>query len=122
MRLLANENVPAAAIALLREAGHNVAWIRMDAPGSTDAEVMARSAAEARVLLTLDKDFGELAFRRGALAPPGIILVRISPDTPEALGQALVAALGSRRDWAGHFSVLQSGRVRMTPLPRRPLG
>jgi predicted nuclease of predicted toxin-antitoxin system len=61
MRFLANENFPGAAIEALRAAGNDVAWIRVDAPGSSDPEVLARAAREERVLLTFDKDFGELA-------------------------------------------------------------
>jgi predicted nuclease of predicted toxin-antitoxin system len=61
MRFLANENVPRTAIEALRAAGNDVVWIRVDAPGSSDPEVLARAAREERILLTFDKDFGELA-------------------------------------------------------------
>ncbi len=49
----------------LRHDGHDVAWVRTDAPGSTDQQVLARAVAEDRILLTFDKDFGDLAFRAG---------------------------------------------------------
>jgi predicted nuclease of predicted toxin-antitoxin system len=61
MRFLANENFPGAAVAALEAAGHDVVWVRMTVPGATDPEVLARAAREERVLLTFDKDFGELA-------------------------------------------------------------
>ena len=59
MRFLADENFPGAAVAALRAAGHDVAWIGMEAPGGSDPEVLARAAREER-MLTFDKDFGEL--------------------------------------------------------------
>ena len=63
MRLLANENFPSDAVDALRERGHDVIWIRTDAPGSRDEDILARARRESRVLVTFDKDFGELAFR-----------------------------------------------------------
>lgn len=56
-RLLADENVPAPAVAALRQAGHDVAWLLEDAPGTPDSGVLARAQQEHRVLITFDKDF-----------------------------------------------------------------
>ena len=53
------------AISALVAAGHDVAWIRVDAPGSSDRQVLQRALDQGRVLTTFDKDFGELAFRAG---------------------------------------------------------
>jgi hypothetical protein len=64
MRILADENFPGDAVTALRERGHDVAWIRMDAPGSSDPAVVRRARDEGRLLVTFDKDFGELAFRQ----------------------------------------------------------
>jgi predicted nuclease of predicted toxin-antitoxin system len=82
MRLLANENFPASAVDALRARGHEVAWVRTDAPDSGDREVLARAAAEERLLITFDKDFGELAFRGGLPASSGIVLFRIRLAEP----------------------------------------
>ena len=62
-RFLADENFLGDAVTALREAGHDIAWIRTDAPGSTDRQVLTRAVAERRILLTFDKDFGDLAYR-----------------------------------------------------------
>ena len=117
MRILANENFPGDAIAALRQGGHDVAWIRTDAPGSSDRQVLARAETEDRVLITFDKDFGELAFRAKLPASAGIILFRISAPSSAHVARVAVAALGSRTDWRGHFAVIEDTRIRMTPLP-----
>lgn len=117
LRLLANENFPRAAVDALRERGHDVGWVRTDAPGSSDREVLRRAVAEIRVLITFDKDFGELAFREGLSAVSGVVLFRIAPQSPSHVAQRAVAVLESRDDWAGHFSVVEADRVRTTPLP-----
>lgn len=116
MRFLANENFPRVAVELLRAAGHDVAWVRIEAPGATDEQVLARSRGEGRVLITLDKDFGELVLRRGLAASQGVVLVRLPLASPDELAARAVAALAARHDWAGHFSVIEDERVRMRPL------
>jgi predicted nuclease of predicted toxin-antitoxin system len=119
MRLLANENVPAAAVDALRAAGHDVVWVRIDGPGSTDEAVLAQASREARTVLTFDKDFGELAFRARLPASAGVILVRLRASSPAGLATRLVHALQSRSDWAGQFAVVESDRIRLRLLPRR---
>src|SRR2546423_1557311 len=113
MRFLANENVPGSAVTALIEAGHDVAWVRTAAPGSKDEEVLAWAVREARVLLTFDQDFGELAWRARLPASCGIVLFRMPVPQPTDVGIMIVARLRERADWAGHFSVIQPGRIRM---------
>lgn len=117
MRLLANENVPLVAVTALRESGHDVVWIRVEAPGSGDREVLARAQAESRILITFDKDFGELAYRAGLPSACGVILFRIAKSSPEKIARVAVASLKSRADWAGHFAVIEEQRVRLRALP-----
>lgn len=116
MRFLANENFPHAAVTALLAAGHNVAWIRTAAPGIADSDVLAWAAKDERILLTFDKDFGELA--RRAMLPPacGVVLLRIPMPKPGAAGQRLALMIMQRDDWAGHFSVIEPGRIRMRSL------
>lgn len=120
MRILANENVPGPLMADLRERGHDVLWIRTEAPGSSDREVLARAQQEDRLLITFDKDFGELAFRFGLPASSGVVLFRISSPAPAHTARIALAALESRTDWTGHFAVVEDDRIRMTPLPEVP--
>ena len=116
MKLLANENFPSDAVEALRASGHDVLWVRTAFPGASDPRVLERASVEQRVLLTFDKDFGELAFRWGLPATSGIILFRMRLISPAHISRAAVSAIGSRKDWAGHFSVVEEGRVRMTAL------
>jgi predicted nuclease of predicted toxin-antitoxin system len=86
-------------------------------PGAADAEVLAWAARDGRILLTFDKDFGELAFRSGRLSTAGVVLCRFRMASPEQVAEHVVTALASRGDWTGHFSVIEQDRIRMTPLP-----
>lgn len=121
-RLLADENVPASAVDALRRAGHDVTWVHDDAPGTRDPAVLARAQSEARVLITFDKDFGELAFRAGAAALAGIVLFRIGAESPEAVARIAVSVFSMRSDWAGVFAVVEDERIRIRELPASAAG
>jgi len=101
MRFLANENFPGDAVAALRAAGHDVAWVRTDDPGGSDRDILAWAVREDRVLLTFDKDFGELAWGAGLPAACGVILFRLPMPRPAAAGQTLADIVMRRDDWAG---------------------
>lgn len=117
MLFLANENFPLDAVDSPRAAGHDVAWVRTDAPGSDDRQVLERAVTEHRILLTFDKDFGELAFRSGLPADCGIVLFRLPATTSADLAARVLTALHSREEWAGHFAVVEPGRIRVRALP-----
>ncbi len=114
---LANENVPLAAIQAIRLAGHDLASVSETAPGMSDQQVLARALAEGRVLLTFDKDFGELAFRLGQKSSCGVILLRPKLQTPDYISRFLVGVLGQAIAWENHFSVAEEGHLRVVPLP-----
>lgn len=117
MKLLANENIPYCAVEALRALEHDVAWILEDSPGIDDREVLRRAVREARILLTQDKDFGELAFAARLPADCGVMLVRLPAVPPAIFTRLLMSALQSRTEWEGCFSVIELDRIRITPLP-----
>ncbi|WP_457799057.1 DUF5615 family PIN-like protein [Methylocystis sp. S23] len=118
MRFLADENFPGEAVNALRTAGFDVLWICESTSGASDTRVLAMANAEERVLLTFDKDFGELAWRGGLSAACGVILFRLPIPPATSIGPALVARVRERDDWIGSFSVVEPGRVRMRRLAR----
>lgn len=64
MRLLADENLPLPSIRLLREAGYDIEAIAEFAAGAADWRVLAHAKADGQILVTFDRDFGELIYRR----------------------------------------------------------
>ncbi len=114
MNFVADESRAGPVIRALREAGHDVVAIVEDAKGATDEEVLTRALNEKRVLITEDRDFGELLYARGR-SSPGVILVRFHSRARRAKPETVVAAvtkLGSRvRD---AFTVVEPGRVRIS--------
>src|SRR5438552_684455 len=95
MRFLANENVPLASVRRLRQAGHDVAAASEDAPGADDADVLARASQQGRIVLTFDRDYGELVFRHALPAPLGIVYLRFRPATPQEPAEQVLHLLAS---------------------------
>jgi predicted nuclease of predicted toxin-antitoxin system len=116
VRWLIDECVDAALAVQLRESGHDVIYVSDVAPRATDAEVMSRANSENRLLLTEDKDFGDLVFRQ-ARPVPGIVLLRIDSARRSHKGARLLAAIGRFGDsLLGRYTVIEDARFRSRPL------
>jgi hypothetical protein len=80
MRFVADENFPRPALEALRNAGWEIFSVAEECPGIADEEVAGLYSEGQRILLTFDKDFGELIFRRGLSAGSGVVLFRLIPE------------------------------------------
>ncbi len=117
MQFLANENFPLKSVYDLRIAGHNVASVLEDTPGTKDREVLARATAEERTVLTFDRDYGELIYKLRLPAPAGVIYFRFDPIAPQEPAERLLELLKtSRFSLVGMFTVLERGRARQRTL------
>ena len=121
MRFLVNENVASTVIQELRQRGHDVLSAKESMRSEADDEVLARAQTEERIVVTHDKDFGELAFRSQLPASCGIILFRLAGSNPDSDNQRMLEVLESRTDWPGNLAVVTNDRIRMRPLLARPL-
>ena len=117
MNLILNENMPTSVVRVLRDHGHDVLAVKESMRGDNDSSILARAQSESRTVVTQDKDFGELAFRRGMPAQCGVILFRLSGYHPDTDNRRMLEVIESRADWAGQFAVATDDRVRMRPLP-----
>ncbi|MCX6363497.1 MAG: DUF5615 family PIN-like protein [Actinobacteria bacterium] len=115
MRLLADEGVDAAIVGRLRSHGHDVVYVAELSPGITDDAVLKLANADERILMTADKDFGELVFRLRRVAF-GVLLVRLSGLSSESKADAVARVVGEHGDeMARAFTVLSPGLVRIRP-------
>jgi predicted nuclease of predicted toxin-antitoxin system len=117
MLFLANENFPLSSIVRLRNAGHDVAAIIEDSPGVKDGEVLAKASQEQRILLTFDRDYGELIYKLKYPRPLGVIYFRFFPRTPVEPAELLLRLLLSEEiSLQEKFTVVEFGRIRQRPL------
>ncbi len=119
MKLLANENFPRAAVERLRARGWDVSYVVESAAGISDRAVMRLARREGRVVLTFDRDYGELIYKHRLPAPAGVVFLRLIPDAPEEPGEMVAALLDdARMVIAGRFTVVtREGPVRQRNLP-----
>jgi predicted nuclease of predicted toxin-antitoxin system len=82
MRIIADENISDLLVARLRSQGHQVTYIKETAQGSLDPMVLALATQEDALLITNDKDFGELVYHQQQ-AYSGVLLVRLGHLTVE---------------------------------------
>lgn len=103
-------------MAALRQAAYNTRFICEDCPGVADSVVLELAEQDDRVLLTEDKDFGDLVFR-AAQAAHGVMLIRLSELPPlEAAALVLEVVEAHRDELIGRFAVLNSRALRLREL------
>jgi predicted nuclease of predicted toxin-antitoxin system len=115
VKFLADENFPFPALSAFRNRGYDVSSVAEARAGSSDEAVAEICDREARILLTFDKDFGEMIFRRGMSAGSSVVLFRINPDSA-VLVDVLDSMINVGVLTAGVFCVVARDRVRVRPL------
>lgn len=119
MNLVADESVDRAVVERLRQEGHDVVSVAELSPSITDDAVLQQANDRGALLVTADKDFGELVFRLGRVHA-GVVLLRLA-GLPNATKADVVAEVFRDRaaDLPGAFSVVSPGvvRIRHTPGP-----
>ena len=113
VRLLADEGVDGAIVALLREDGHDVVYVAELAPGITDEAVLELANGDERVFVTADKDFGELVYRLRKVAN-GVLLVRLPGLGSARKANAVLESIREHgAEMAGAFTVVSPGLLRI---------
>jgi predicted nuclease of predicted toxin-antitoxin system len=117
MKFLADENCDFSVVRALRQAGHDVLAIAEEASAIEDSEVIKLSFSEKRILLTEDKDFGQLVHAYGQKAH-AVVLVRYPVSLRKSLPRDIVrlAKLHGRK-LTGCFVVVEPGRIRFSRPP-----
>lgn len=117
MRFLADESCDFAVVRALRNAGHDVVAVAEISPRAEDFDVLERALEGRRVLLTEDKDFGQLVYASAASAG-GVVLFRFPAGTRGSLPKAAVDLVRLKGEGLARlFAVVQPGRVRFGPPP-----
>jgi len=114
--LLADESVDRPIIERLRLDGYTVIYISELKRGIPDSEVLLLAKEKNALLLTIDKDFGELVFRR-KLISSGVLLIRLEGVPNKKKAEIVSSALDAHRtEMPGSFSVLTSRSIRIRKL------
>ena len=113
MKLLANENFPLTSVKILEESGYDITYIGTTFSGVSDSEVMQIAIDEMRTILTFDRDYGELIFRKGFKPEKGVIYLRWSDFKPDEPGNYLRDLfLAGEINFDGKLTVINENTVR----------
>jgi predicted nuclease of predicted toxin-antitoxin system len=118
LKLLLDTCLSARAKAELNGAGHDVVWAGDWPEDPGDETILARAYEERRILVTLDKDFGELVVLRGS---PHCGILRLVDFRASQQGAVCVRILQKHADEleAGAIITAEPGilRIRQPHLP-----
>ena len=123
MKFLVDNALSPVLASLLIEAGHDALHVRdLGLQHADDETIFERAAAEARVLVSADTDFGTLLAGRAASEPSVIQFRGQGSRRPVALAGAIVANLPqvSEAIGAGAIVTFEPTRVRIRALPIAP--
>ena len=116
MRFLFDQSTDRRLGPMLRQRGHDVLTVSVDYPRSLpDFQVLAIARQERRILVTQDRDFGELIFRYRR-AHAGVIFLRFPPMELNAKLARLLHVINNYADQLRQFVVVTEQRVRVRPL------
>jgi len=113
VKFLADESIDRPIVERLRQDGHQVLYVAELGPGMPDDEVLGLANRETALLLTVDKDFGEMVFRR-RLHTHGVVLIRLAGLLPAR--KAEIVALAIREHLAElprSFAIVTRGMFRL---------
>jgi predicted nuclease of predicted toxin-antitoxin system len=118
LKLICDANIGRRIALALAAEGHDVVRSTAVVPDGSDLEVLAYAVGADRVLITCDRDFGELVFRYRATPPPAIVYVRFEPEDVLDIIPRLLRLLDFDR-LKGHMAVLGAEHDRHTPFPEK---
>ena len=114
MKLLLDSCVWGGAVAELQAAGHDVVWAGAWPSDPGDDQILSIALAEGRILITLDKDFGELAVLHGAQHAGILRLVDIAARRQSTAALHVLERHGDELQ-AGAIVTADMGRIRIRP-------
>ena len=116
MKFLADENFDRPVIFALRMAGFDVLSVSESFSNAVDEVVLSKANQENKILLTADKDFGELVFRL-KLISTGIVLLRLPDLNNAAKAITLLTCIKEHGTELTHsFTVITSRKIRIIKL------
>ena len=113
MNFVADESVDQQIVARLREKGHSVWYIVETGPGASDKDVLELANRKGAILLTADKDFGEMVFRQRRLTE-GVIFIRLAGQSQNRKAEIAVSIIKRHgEELFRAFSVITPGGIRI---------
>jgi len=116
MNFLADESVDRPIVIRLREERHTVLDIAEMSPGITDEKVLGLANQNSSILLTSDKDFGEMVVHQRRFTQ-GVVLIRLAGLDPSYKAELTASAIRQHEaELTGSFSVITPKTIRIRSI------
>jgi predicted nuclease of predicted toxin-antitoxin system len=113
MNFVADEGIDRQIVERLRQDGHKVLYVAEMELSISDEQVLTRANEKDALLITADKDFGEMVFHQNLLTV-GVVLLRLAGLSPERKAGIISKVIESRSvELPNSFSVISPGKVRI---------
>lgn len=122
MRFLADAGISPDTVAFLTGHGHDVVHVRtLGMQRAPDRAIADHAAADARIVLTFDLDFGDI-LALGVLDRPSVVLFRLSNERPDEVNRRLLTVIAEQRAAleSGALVLVEDSRYRLRKLPILP--
>ena len=116
MDFLADENFPLASVQLLISNNHNVRQASIVFQSNPDEVLLEKASIAGEIILTFDKDFGELIFKKQIPGSYGIILFRLQNYLPTTPAIILLDILKSDIQLHNYLTVIDKTKIRQRPI------
>jgi predicted nuclease of predicted toxin-antitoxin system len=113
MEFLANENFPKPSIQLLLDKGYKVFLVSEELSGISDMDVIFYASQRDQIILTFDKDYGEIIFRTKISNPVSVIFFRFKGKDPREAGSILLDLIENKEmKFENSFTVIEKDSIR----------
>lgn len=116
MKFLVNENFPITSVNYLRAKNFDILAVAEVLRGGKDSDILDYAVKEERIIITFDRDYGELIYRYRITDCPGIIYLKFTPVTPEQPAEYILNILNQDIELRRKFTVVESQRIRQRAL------
>ena len=116
MKFLADENFPSPSVNLLRQNGFEVLFVLEFMRSSSDKNIIEYATENNLIILTFDRDFGELLFKYALQNPPAVVYFRSFNDYTKQPAEKLMELIASQLKLEATFTVIDSNAIRQRKL------
>ncbi|MGH9878855.1 MAG: DUF5615 family PIN-like protein [Nitrososphaerales archaeon] len=115
VKFLADENIPTKTVDHLVENGIDIIPIKNFGYGLDDDEILKLAYRQRRVIITFDKEFGYLVFRK-KIKTFGVLLLRFVPESPEEVSRRIIELINNKVKFPRNFIVLEEEKMRVRSI------
>lgn len=112
MKFLADENIPSKVVRRLQKEGIDIIHVSNIKYGLADNDVLKVAYKEKRILITFDKEFGNLVFRK-KMKSFGVILLRFVPLSSEHVADRIIGLIKQKLRFENNFIVVEEEKIRI---------